>query len=82
MTTQPHSASGDASPASFRMIGLDAALAAVEQFLGDTADAVNPGTPPGELLGYTVRYRAHLSGLAAACRDLARQRRLSASDQQ
>lgn len=49
--------------------GLDATLLAAEQFLADTAEAVNPGTPARELLGYATRYRAHLSALAAACRD-------------
>jgi len=46
----------------------DAALAAAEQFLASTAEAVHPGTPAPALLLYAARYRAHLAAVVAASR--------------
>ncbi|HUY47815.1 MAG TPA: hypothetical protein VMV92_19140 [Streptosporangiaceae bacterium] len=44
------------------------ALAAAEQFLAATAEAVHPDLSGAALLSYAARYRAHLAAVIAACR--------------
>jgi hypothetical protein len=47
--------------------GLESALVAARDLLVGTVEAVNPGTPQRELLGYVTQYRARLADLVAAC---------------
>ena len=44
------------------------ALAAAEQFLIDTCEAVVPDLPAPVLMDYLIQYRAHLAALVAAAR--------------
>ena len=44
----------------------DSTLSAARQFLADTVEAINPGTPARELLAYATQSRAHLAAVVAA----------------
>ena len=43
------------------------ALADAREFLAVTVEAINPGTPAKDLLGYAAESRAHLAALVEAC---------------